>query len=141
MVPRLTLATAMLVLAVAGPTAAAAQSAGDGIVIELNKTEQHEGACWLYMLFDNRDERRYDRLEVDLVLFDGDGIVIRRQPVLAPLAPAHMSLKVYNLDGLQCGAVDRILVNDVTCGGASGEDGSCLGMVEVRSRGSISLVK
>lgn len=140
MVARLTLAMALLVLAMAGPTAASAQSAEHGIVIELNKTEQHEGACWLYMLFDNRADRRYDRMEVDLVLFDSDGIVIRRQPVLAPLAPGHMSLKVYNLDGLQCASVDRILINDVTCDGGD-EDGSCLGMVEVRSRGSISLVK
>ena len=139
MVARLTLAMALLALAMAGPTSASAQSAEGGIVIELNKTEQHEAACWLYMLFDNRSDRRFDRLEVDLVLFDGDGVVIRRQPVLAPLAPAHMSLKVYNLDGLQCAAVDRILINDVTCGGDG--DGSCLGMVEARSRGPVSLVK
>ncbi len=68
--------------------------------LELNKAEQVQGSCRLYLLLDNKTERAYENLQLDLVSFDTDGIIAQRMLLeTAPLPAGKMRLKVFDLVG------------------------------------------
>ena len=63
--------------------------AADGkVVVELNKLEPSGAGCQPYMVFENGTEVDFGSLKLDLVMFDGDGIIALRVAVDgAPLPP------------------------------------------------------
>lgn len=130
-------------LAAAGPAAGAtAESTSEsGVAIELNKLEPNEGACRAYLVVKNRSGRAFDSLKLDLVMFDGDGVVARRLAVqAAPLSAGKTSLKVFDITGQDCGGIGSILLNDVIdC--APAEGASCLDLVTASARGTVPFVK
>jgi len=118
--------------------------AADGAVtVELNKLEPNGEACRAYLVLENGAARAFETLRLDLVMFDADGVVARRLGVeAAPLPAGKTSLKVFDLDGLSCGQVGRVLLNDVlACADASGARGDCLSLVSVSSRGPVEFIK
>lgn len=125
------------VVAVCGPAAWAADA---GISVELNKLEPSGGACRSYLVIDNALARKFDALALDLVVFDTDAIIARRLAVdLAPLAAERTVVKAFDLDGLACDAVGRVLLNGVlSCSGegvAAGED--CRALIAPGSRAAV----
>jgi len=113
------------------------------VTVELNKLEARGGACRAYLVLENGAGVAFESLRLDLVMFDGEGIVARRLAVeTAPLAEGKTSLKVFDIDGLACAEVGRVLLNDVmACSDASGRREDCLGLVEVESRADVDLVR
>ena len=111
--------------------------------MELNKLEQNGAACRAYVVLENGSAMAFESLKPDLVLFDSDGIVARRIALeTAPLPPGKTSLKVFDIDGLPCARIGRILLNDVLSCSASGEArDDCLGIVDPSSRGSVPFIK
>ena len=60
----------------------------------------------------------------------------------APLPSAKTRLKVFDMKGLECGGVGRVLLNAVmSCADASGEIADCQADVSTSSRGSVSFIK
>lgn len=118
--------------------------ASDGEVrVELNKLEPSDAACRAYLVLENGTERAFETLKLDLVMFDAEGVVAKRLAVeTAPLPPAKTSLKVFDIDGLPCERVGRVLLNDVmACADASGTREDCLGLVAPAARGSVPFLK
>ena len=118
--------------------------AEDGMVsVELNKLESTGSACRAYLVLQNDTSHAFDSLKLDMVMFDADGIVARRLAVEAgPLSAGKTSLKVFDVEGLACADVGRVLLNDVlTCtGDGSGLDG-CMDMIVPASRTESPFVK
>ncbi len=118
--------------------------AADGEVhVELNKLEPNGAACRAYLVLKNDAGAALETLKLDLVMFDTDGVVARRLAVeTAPLPAGKTSLKVFDIDGLACEAVGRVLLNDVmACADASGPRDDCLGLVTPLARGPVAFIK
>jgi hypothetical protein len=82
--------------------------------IELNKLEQTGEACRSYMVLSNRTDATLDQLSLDLVVFDTDGVIDRRLAVeLGPVQAGRTRVKVFDMSGLDCNRVARVLLNDV----------------------------
>jgi len=119
-------------------------SAQEGRVgLELNKLEPANNACRSYVLLQNQTGAAFTSLKLDLVMFDAEGIVAKRLALeTAPLPADKTSLKVFDISGMSCEQVGRILLNDVLeCAGDAGAREGCLGLIDVSAKGDLSLIK
>lgn len=124
---------AMLTLLAAGPVVAAPVS------VELNKLEPNNGACRAYMVTDNGRDAGLASLKLDLVMFNSDGIVAKRLAVeLGPLPAGKTRVKAFDIEGVGCQDISRILLNNVlSCDGAN----NCLALVSVASRSDVAFIE
>ncbi|MGH8502884.1 MAG: Tat pathway signal sequence domain protein [Gammaproteobacteria bacterium] len=122
---------------------AASATAAETLRVELNKLEPQDDACRAYLVFENQTARSFSGLTLDLVMFDGEGVIAKRLAVnAAPLPADKTSVKLFDIDGLECANVDRILINDVlNCQDANGKVSNCVAQIEPTSRSDASLVK
>lgn len=127
-----------LAAALAGSVAAAGQ-----LNMELNKLEDGDGACRAYVVFDNATGGAFEALRLDLVVFDKNGVIVRRLAVdTAPLRAAKTTVKMFDLAGLACAGIARILVNDVLdCRAGGGAQTDCVDRLTLTSRAGVELVK
>jgi len=137
-----TLRLPILLLALLG-AAAPTLAAENGVSVELNKLEPNGAACRAYLVLENGTGSAFGTLKLDLVMFDSDGVVAKRLAVeTAPLPAGKTSLKVFDIEGLACEAVGRVLLNDVmACADASGARDDCLGLVAPAARGPVAFIK
>jgi hypothetical protein len=142
-VRRAAVATALLLLAgvAASPVAAqeATDPAADAISIELNKMEKGTGGCRSFMVLHNGTQRHFDTLQLDLVLFDPDEIIVDQLAVdMAPLSRGKTMVKVFEIAGHECEDFGRILLNDVlACKGGEETWTDCLALLAPSSRAAI----
>ncbi len=115
----------------------------DSVRVELNKLEPSDGACRAYLLFENQSQHSFSGLTLDLVMFDTVGIIAKRVAVNAASLPADKtSVKLFDIEGLACEDIGRILVNDVfDCQADSGEVADCVSLIRPASRSNVSLTK
>lgn len=115
----------------------------NAVRVELNKLEPNGSACRAYLVLENGTGSAFEALKLDLVMFDTEGVVAKRLAVeTAPLAASKTSLKVFDIDGLPCGQVGRVLLNEVmTCQDGTGGRDDCLAVVSPRSRAAVPFVK
>ena len=128
----------------AGQTQAGQTQAGAASVsIELNKLEQQGDACRAYLLFENEDGPEYTVYRLDLVLFDDQGRIDRRIAVDAsPLRAGKSVVKLFDLTGLQCDGISKILLNDIApCEDSSGAREDCVIAAELRTLTDVSFYK
>lgn len=113
------------------------------IGVELNKLEPAGDACRAYLLLSNGTAAAFTSLKLDLVTFDADGIVQRRVAVeAAPIGAGKTSLKVFDISGIQCPAIGRMLLNGVmACKGDKAQTADCLSLVSVSSRAAQPFIK
>lgn len=105
---------ALATQSVADPAAPAAAEAHSGTQIELNKLERAEKGCRAYMVVNNSGETTFQSFKIDLVLFQTDGVIGKRFSIdLAPLKPKKKSVKLFEIDGVQCDKIGSLLINDV----------------------------
>jgi len=133
----------LLLLALIAGIVSPALAAQDGVSVELNKLEPNGAACRAYLVLENGTESAFETLKLDLVMFDADGVVAKRLAVeTAPLPADKTSLKVFDMEGLACEAVGRVLLNDVmACADAAGARDDCLGLVAPAARGPVEFIK
>lgn len=143
---------ALLVLFATTPALAAEQPVADneqsvadngGLRVELNKLEPIDSACRAYLMFENHTDVNFTSLKLDLVMFDPQGIINRRLAVEGgPLPASKTSVKLFDIEGVSCSDVDRVLLNGIlNCTSAQGERSDCLGLVETTSRNSTDFFK
>ena len=131
----------LLALAVSA-TPSFAQSPSGVFSLELNRLDGFDGGCRVTLVEKNGTSTAFASLKLDLVVFGGDGIVEKRVGVEAgPLKAGRTSVRTFDLKGLACDGVGRLLINDVlSCeaGGltadAADPSGACLDALEPRSR-------
>lgn len=115
------------------------------VAVELNRLSPGQGGCQVYVLAHNRaGGRAFGSLQADLVTFGADGVVNGRLLVeLAPLPPDKTVLRLFEMPDVECGAIDRVLLNEVAR--CEDEDGGavagCTAMLEPSSRAKPAFFK
>jgi hypothetical protein len=127
-----------LLLTLDGPARAA-----EPVRLELNKLEDKEQSCRIHLVLENASADSFTGYKLDLVLFGPDGIIARRIAVdVAPLRARRTSVKLFDVDGLACGAIGAVLVNDVLdCRSSAGETADCVEALTVSTRAAVSISK
>ncbi|MCF3628661.1 Tat pathway signal sequence domain protein [Thalassospiraceae bacterium LMO-SO8] len=140
---RLTTAAVILALGAMIAVAGSARAAEGRIGVELNKLEPLASACRAYVVLTNTAGTAFRDLKLDLVIFDTDGIVARRVAVQGgPIPDGKTSLKVFDIDGVQCAKISRFLLNGVmTCQAQDGKRDDCVGLIDPSSRAPAPLIK
>ncbi len=148
-------AAARIALAALVTAVAPAAWAAPPLLLELNKLEALSqagsagaGGCRAYLVAQNPDPEPLEQLRLDLVLFGMDGVIARRIALeLGPLAAGKTVVRLFDLQGLPCEGIGRMLVNDVVAcrtGGPAPADQDrtgCLDRLTVSSRAAAPLVK
>ena len=139
--------------AAAGPRVLAEETAADAaaeaaggtgappVAIELNRAEDIDGACRIYLVTSNGLDVPLDPFTLDFVAFDGEGVVLTRLAVdLAPVPPAKTMVRLFDVAGAACQGISALLLNDVVaCGAGPHADRACLDLLSVSSRAGIDL--
>lgn len=104
--------------------------------IELNRLEQSGDACRTYMVVDNSRGTALKSLKIDIFAFDTEGVAQKRVAVeLGPVAEKKTMVRLFDLAGLSCPKVGRVLLNDVlACEGADATREACLERIETASK-------
>lgn len=113
------------------------------IDIELNKLEDQENACRAFLVFRNGTPHFFEAFKLDMVLFDQSGLINGRLALdVAPLRAEKTSVKGFEFDGLGCGSIDQILINDVIeCAASDTDSIDCVALLEPSSRNETTLIK
>ena len=122
--------------------ASLSQSA-EPINIELNKLEPVKGACRAYLVLTNPAVQAYTSFKLDLVIFDQGGVIAKRLALnMAPIRANKTSVKLFDIAGLKCEGIGRVLINDVVgCSSDSGELTGCITQVKPQSRAGVPFIK
>ena len=137
-------ATASAVLSIAlVATLPPAGAETDQLHVELNRLEERGDGCRVHLVLENKSPRAYTSYQLDLVIFSSDGVISRRLALeTAPLRANKTMVKEFELVGLSCKGVGRILLNDIpACASDAGELSDCVTTTRVSSRASVAFVK
>ncbi len=113
------------------------------IKIELNKIEETEQGCRPLFLFENQSGHQLNRFQVELVLFDHKGVYSKQILLdMAPLYEGKKTIASFLLTDITCDQIGSMLVNDLPdCENSTGGPLDCLALLQVTSKGDISLEK
>jgi hypothetical protein len=134
------LATALIVTLLAtGIWATPMPAEANSLTLELNKVTDGPQGCLATVLIGNKLGRNLDRFRLDLVLFNGKGVLFDRVLIdLAPLPRGRTTVASFPLVPGACTGVSRILLQDVPACRAEGQKAmDCLSGIAVSSRTSI----
>ena len=111
--------------------------------MELNKLEDRDGACRAYLVFGNGSGERFDDFVLDLIVFDRDQVIAKHLAVdAAPLRADKTIVKMFDIVGIGCADIGRILLNDVSkCESRNGARLDCIDLVAISSRAASDFVK
>lgn len=118
----------------AGAVASGAAAQEEGALrIELNRVEARENACQLVFVARNDSVRGLDQLVLEVVLFDRTGGVAALTLLdFQDLPAARMRVRSFDMAGLECDTLGRVLVNATAACAPQGAPG-CTGF-EMASR-------
>ena len=137
------LLAALIALPVAAPAAGKDEKKAPAApALELNRLQAVDGGCRLHVVVSNTQARRHDTFQLDLVVFDGDGVIARRIALDAsPVRPNKTSVYAFDVDGLDCKRIGKVLLNDVIGCAAESGGADCVAAVSVSSRAGVDFVK
>ncbi len=126
-------------LALAGLVPAAAVSAEDALRIELNAVDPQDGACRLIFVAENETGSDLSALVLEAVLFGSSGRVEALTLLdFRDLPAARLRVRSFDMAGVDCAGISRLLINDVaTCDGAV----DCASALSVSSRVPIEMLQ
>lgn len=132
---RAALAAFLLALAAAG----AARADEPAVTLELNRAEEVDGACRLYLVVGNGLDVPLDPFTLDVVAFDVQEIVAARLAVdLAPVPAGKTQVRLFDVAGPGCSGLGALLLNEiVACGAGETSGRDCLALVAVSTRAPI----
>lgn len=123
-------------VAMAQDKAAAQDSKGPVLKLELNRLEPAGESCRTYLLVDNSRGQALKSLKVDLFAFDNDGIAQKRLAVeLGPVQDRKTMVRLFDFPAIACPKISRVLLNDVlSCEGGDASRETCLERIETESK-------
>lgn len=136
-------AISALLLAAQALTPGMATAAGESLHVELNRLEARDEGCRVHLVLENASPLAYTRYRLDLVVFASDGVIARRVALeAAPLRANKTMVKEFELSGLACADVGRVLLNDVSaCESSAVKMDDCVTSTRVSSRAAAAFVK
>ena len=128
----------LLLLPVTGPAVAS----DERISVELNRLEPVGADCRLTLVMTNGLASEIGKLTLETVLFDGYGRVERFLLFNArPLPAGKIRVQQFDVGGLSCDGIGRVLLNDVTqCEAGDLDAAGCLSRIDVSSRADASFL-
>lgn len=133
---------AALALSMAGAAPAHADDT-QHVGVELNRLVQGEDACSVQFVVQNGLRQAWKSLDLDVVVFDTDGIIVTRVAMqMAPLRAGKLAVREFDLAGIECSRVGRLLLNDTPgCEPADGASLDCVELLQPSSRTEAGFVK
>ncbi|QXT38952.1 hypothetical protein [Gymnodinialimonas ceratoperidinii] len=130
------LTATLLALAMALPLGAMAQDSSGALVVELNRVVPLDNACRLTFLAQNNMDRDVASIVFETVLFDTSGGVERLTLFdLGDLPTARPRVREFDMAGLACADLGRILFNGVdACEGEGVDPETCQAALSPVSR-------
>ena len=107
--------------------------------LQLNRLEASGDSCRVTMVVDNSRGTGLKSYKVDLFAFDTEGVAQKRVAVeLGPVAARKTVVKIFDVPGIACPKVGRVLLNDVLAceGGEAGRE-ACLERTETETKAGI----
>lgn len=110
------------------------------VLLDLNVLQPSEGGCRLTFVVANNLATPIDRAAFEMALFDKAGVVDRLTVLdFKSLPSGKTKVSRFDLKGVDCANVSRVLINDATeCSGAGTPPDACLSALETRSTSGIS---
>ena len=117
----------------------AQETAPSGLAIELNAIQPADAGCRVTFLAVNGLGADLERASVETALFDASGAIERIVTLdFKALSPGKTKVLQFELAGLDCADLGRVLINDITaCDGPGLEPGACLAGLTTSSRAPI----
>lgn len=114
----------------------AAQERAGALALELNALQPSDAGCRITFLATNGLAAPIDKATFEVALFGAGGGIDRLVSLdFKTLALGKTKVLQFELAGLQCDAVSRVLVNDVTaCEGTGLPIGDCLEKLQTSTR-------
>ncbi len=132
-----TLVAALAVAAVSTlPVVAQETAAAPSLALELNALQPSDAGCRVTFLATNGLAGQIDKATFEVALFGTGGGIDRLVSLdFKALAKGKTKVLQFELSGLRCDAVSRVLVNDVTaCEGEGIAAGDCLANLTTSTR-------
>lgn len=125
-----------------GQGAAAQEATAPFLSIELNATEQQAGACRLIFMAENGLGADLTALVFETVLLDGDGkVMLLTLFDFQDVPNGRPRVRQFDLPGLDCAALGRVLLNDVhACTGPGLTADACKTGLRWSSRTGVEVV-
>lgn len=126
--------------ALAGLSPVFAQGTSPGLAIELNALQDAQGNCRVTFLATNGLDAALDKASLETAFFDAAGAIDRIVTLdFKALSPGKTKVLQFELAGLDCSKVGRVLINDITaCEGEGVETGACLSGLVTTARPDIA---
>ena len=127
-----------LVFALSAAAPAAAQEAAPRLGLELNRVDPVDGACRLTFMAENELGADVDVLSLETVLIDTEGRVERLTLFEFGAVPYGVPrVRQFDIPGLACGALGRVLINGVAeCSAGT----ACAEGLDLSSRTAVEVV-
>ncbi len=118
----------------------AAQAADASLVVELNALAPSEDGCRVTFLATNNLGTELQKSALEIALFGAGGAIDRLVSLNFDAMPVGKTKVLqFDLEGLDCGALTRVLVNDVVaCQGEGLEPRACLASLVTRSNTEVA---
>jgi len=128
---------ALACLILAAPALAQADAA-PALSLELNRVDPLDGACRLTFMAENGFDTGLEALSLETVLIDTEGRVERLTLFDFGALPAGVPrVRQFDIPGLDCAALGRVLINGVSeCGGSQ----DCGGALRLNSRSDVEVI-
>ena len=127
---------ALLGLAMLLSPTVAQETATAAFALELNALQSTEAGCRVSFLATNQLGGQLDRAAVELALFDTAGAIDRIVTLdFKNLSSGKTKVLQFQLTGLQCDGLSRVLVNDISaCEGEITPPSICLDVLKTSTR-------
>ncbi|MEM7027339.1 MAG: hypothetical protein AAF410_03825 [Pseudomonadota bacterium] len=111
--------------------------------IELNKTEQRNNSCRVYLVIKNDTDLAFNTFKMDMVLFNKEDIISKNMALnIAPLQSAKKIVKAFDVKNIKCDGIGSILINKVMeCEAEPNSNSDCIAMINTSSKNNISISK
>ena len=133
-------------VAAAGAIAATGTARGQeaakapALVLELNGAQSSEKGCRLTFVVTNGLDAELTKAAFEIALFDAGGVVDRLAVLdFQDLPDGKTKVTRFDLPGVDCAGISRILVNRATdCAGSGVEPSTCMRRLDPRSKAAIA---
>ena len=130
-------------MAFSGAQAQTAAGLDGAIEIELNRLEQVDQSCRVYMPVKNATEEIIEKIRIDFVIYDNKEIIINRLFFgIGPIQVRSKKVGLFDLSDTDCLSLKEFLVNGVVdCDLQSGPRDDCESIIRVSSKAEAALTR
>ncbi|WP_157016194.1 hypothetical protein [Mesorhizobium xinjiangense] len=134
------LLTAVIAMSPACAGLAQAEEPAPALAMELNGLEKSQAGCRLTFVVTNDLGKPLDKAAFEIVLFDQKGLVDRLSVLDFKALPAGKTkVRQFDLPGVDCPAVSRVLVDDATaCQGDDVAANACIANLKTETKSPVA---